>query len=320
MQSRPTAVNLLTRTMPFLWTRLGVYLLFGLAMAIYLGIAFGVAYILYKLIPLVGIIFFIIAYGAVVPIYRLAENYFFYLLKAAHVAVMTEILVRGDLPPGSNQIEWGKQAVLSRFRDTSIMFGVNQLVSGVVRVVTNSVANIMNFLPIPDIDVLSRFITLLVNYSTKYIDMAVLSRAYMTNEPNVWATASEGVVLYAQAWKPILKNSVWLAALSFGSFVIAMIVLGIPALVLALILPKLLVFAIVVIMALMLKVGVGDTYALASTLITYHANTASMVASPEWTARLNGLSDKFKQLQTNAASFTQPPHTAAPAESLAVHS
>ncbi|GAC1547491.1 MAG: hypothetical protein NVS2B7_23210 [Herpetosiphon sp.] len=320
MQSRPTAVNLLTRTMPFLWTRLGVYLLFGLAMAIYLGIAFGVAYILYKLIPLVGIIFFIIAYGAVVPIYRLAENYFFYLLKAAHVAVMTEILVRGDLPPGSNQIEWGKQAVLSRFRDTSIMFGVNQLVSGVVRVVTNSVANIMNFLPIPDIDVLSRFITLLVNYSTKYIDMAVLSRAYMTNEPNVWATASEGVVLYAQAWKPILKNSVWLAALSFGSFVIAMIVLGIPALVLALILPKLLVFAIVVIMALMLKVGVGDTYALASTLITYHANTASMVASPEWTARLNGLSDKFKQLQTNAASFTQTPHTAAPAESLAVHS
>ncbi len=304
MQPKFTAIGLITRTLPFLWTRVGAYLLFGLVMAIYLGIAFGISSLFFAIhLGIVGFIFFLVALGAILPIYRLAESYFFYLLKAAHVAVMTELLIRGQVPTGNGQIAWGKQAVQSRFRDTNIMFVLHQLVSGVVRTFTSSVSNTLNLLPIDGMDTITSFMSLVVRYSTTYVDAAVLSRAYMTNEPNMWATAAEGTVLYAQCWKPILKNAVKLAVLSFFLFLIAMVVLGIPALLLALILPKILVLVIVVMLAVMLKLGVGDTYALASTLIIYHRETANMVASPEWTAKLESVSDKFKQLQLNAATF-----------------
>ena len=46
---------------------------------------------------------------------------------------------------------------------------------------------------------------------------------------NVWAIASDGVLLYAQAWKPILINATALTLLSYLQFIIVLVILAIPA-------------------------------------------------------------------------------------------
>lgn len=45
-------------------------------------------------------------------------------------------------------------------------------------------------------------------FATTCIDEAILTRAYAQDQENVWAVAKDGVILYAQYWKPILANAV----------------------------------------------------------------------------------------------------------------
>ena len=316
------AFGLLLKTMPFIWVRLGAYSLFGLLMAIYCGLAYGVAWLLGNLIPAVGIIVFIIALVGAWGIFQWAARYFFYLLKAAHVAVMTEFIVY-DKGPQKSQVAYGKKQVQDRFRDTSIMFAVDQLIDGVVRGFNRKFARIANLLPIPGLDNLTGLVEQVTKFATTYIDEAILSRAYQYREQNVWAIASDGVLLYAQAWKPILVNATVLTLLSYLQFIILLVVLAIPAILIGLILPVLKTFLgiLVIIGAFVIKLAVADAFSLASTLIAYHRSTESLQPDPVWQDRLEQTSGKFTELRKRAAEAmnhagqnqsNQPPTTEPP--------
>ena len=144
--------------------------------------------------------------------------------------------------------------------------------------------------------------------STTYVDEAVLSRAYARREENVWAVARDGVVLYAQAWKPILANAVVLAVLSFVEFLAFLLILGLPAAAVAAAFPGLgLALAIgVIIGAWMLKLAVSDAIALAATLLAYHRATDGLEPDPEWVAKLDAASDKFRELGRKAVAAVRP--------------
>ena len=315
------AFGLLLKTMPFIWLRLGTYSVFGLAMALYCSIAFGVAWLLQQLIPALAIVVFVIALAGAWGIFQWAARYFFYLMKAAHVAVMTEFIVFGE-GPKKNQVAYGKKQVQDRFRDTSIMFAVDQLIDGVVRGFNRKFATLANLLPIPGLDNLTAFIEQVTKFATTYIDEAILSRAYQHREQNVWAIASDGVLLYAQAWKPILVNATALTLLSYVQFVLLLVILAIPAVLIGLILPFLKTFLglCVVIGAFVLKLAISDAFSLASTLIAYHRSTESLQPDPTWQARLEQTSGKFTELRQKAAeamsragqSMSSPPQNPSP--------
>lgn len=296
------AFGLLIQTMPFIWIRLGTYSLFGLLMAVYCSLALGVAWLLSNLIPVLGIVVFVIALAGAWGLFQWAARYFFYLLKAAHVAVMTEFIVYGEGPKKS-QVAYGKKQVQDRFRDTSIMFAVDQLIDGVVRGFNRKFASIANLLPIPGLDNLTGLIEQVTKFATTYIDEAILSRAYQHREQNVWAIASDGVLLYAQAWKPILVNATALTLLSYLQFILLLVILAIPAVLIGLILPVLKTFLgiCVVVGAFVLKLAISDAFSLASTLIAYHRSTESLQPDPVWQERLTQASGKFSELQQRAA-------------------
>mgnify|MGYP006967048059 CR=1 FL=1 len=86
------AFNLTLRTMPILLVRLGGYVAFWLVAMIYLGIAGGLAFLVGKAVPFLGVILFLAALGGAAPLYNLAKKYVLYLVKAAHVAVVAELL------------------------------------------------------------------------------------------------------------------------------------------------------------------------------------------------------------------------------------
>ncbi|MCA9840376.1 MAG: hypothetical protein KC422_25935 [Trueperaceae bacterium] len=301
------AFKLITKTMPFIWIRLGSYLVLGLALSLIFGIAGGLSWMLAKLWAPLGFIIFLVAFGGAFGLMKWASRYYFYLLKAAHTAVMTEIITTGKVPEGS-QVAYGKAQVMNRFRDTSLMFGVDRLVDGVVKAVIRNFARLADLLPIPGLDSLMGLVQRVAVASSTYVDEAILSRAYARREQNVWKVAQDGVILYAQAWKPILTNAVVLALLSYVEFVALIILFALPALALAFVFPalKLALGIAVVVMALMVKLAVSDAFSMAATLLAYHRATEGLAVNAEWKSKLEGVSSKFKELGQKAATAVTP--------------
>lgn len=301
------ALGLLLKTTPFLWVRLGSYALLGLGLLVYFGIVGGMAWLLGQLWGPLGFVVLLAGLGGMFGIVRWVTRYYFYLLKAAHAAVMTEFIAHGRGPSGS-QVAYGKEQVRARFRDTSVMFGLDRLLDGVVKAVTRTVGNILGALPIPGLDSLRAFLDRVARFSTTYIDEAILTRAYREREQNVWAVAQDGVILYAQCWKPVLANAVVLTLLSYVEFFAFLVLLGLPALALAAIVPALKVALGVGVLvgAWMLKLALADAYAMAATLLAYHRTTEGMTPDPAWQARLEGISDGFRELAQKARAGGRP--------------
>lgn len=301
------ALGLLGKTLPFIWVRLGSYLLLGLGLGLYFAVIGGLSWILGSLWAPLGWIVFLLAVGGAWGIVRWVTKYYFYLLKAAHTAVMTEFIVTGKGPEGS-QIDYGRKQVMSRFRDTSILFAVDQLVDGIVKTIVRRFARIVDILPIPGMDSLAKLVERVALMSTTYIDESILSRTYKEREPNVWKVAQDGVILYAQAWKPILANAVVLALIGFVEFIVLLILLGLPAVAIGAAIPAIRVgLGIgVIVLAWMIKLAVSDAFSLAATLIAYHRSTADLEVNEEWKAKLEDVSDKFRELAKKAAEgFSQ---------------
>jgi len=305
------ALNIIRQTLPILWVRLGVYTAFWVATLFYLGVTGGVSWLVGQAIPFVGVILFLVSLGAIGPIYQLAYRYVFYMIKAAHLAVVAEILQNGSLPPGESQLDWGRKAVTSRFGEASAMFIVDELVDSVVRSFTRTVYNIARFLPGDTFRNLSQVIERVVRFAMGYIDEAILARSFWRKDENVWESAEEGLVLYAQVWKPLLTNAVALMLLSFVPFVVAFVLVAGPmgALVAWVFTPQVAGWSVIVtlLFAWLVKVAVGDAFAMVAIVASYRDETENMTPNPEMTARLSSVSDKFREIRQRATADAPPP-------------
>jgi hypothetical protein len=261
------AAGLLLKTTPIIWVRIGSYALLWLGLLLYAGVIGGIAWLLFQLWSVLGVVVVIAALAGGVGFVRWVSRYYFYLLKAAHAAVMTEFIVHGR-GPTAGQLAHGKEQDQSRFTDTSIMFAVDQVLDGVVKTINRTFASVTNLLPLPGMDGLRKFVGRVSRFSTTYIDEAILSRAYAQKEENVWAVAKDGGILYAQCWKPILANAVALTLLSYVEFVAFLVLLGVPAVAVGALVPQLVVALGVAVLlgAWMLKLAVADAFALDATL------------------------------------------------------
>jgi hypothetical protein len=308
------ALQMLLRTTPLLLIRLGAVIAFWVAALIYLAVVGGVAFLVGQAVEAVGIILFIVALVAMIPLYNLAYRYVFFMLKAAHLAVLSEILINGDLPAGVNQLEWGRQRVQERFGEVNVMFVVDELVNGVVRAFTGTVYTLTAWLPGDTLRTLVQIVNRIIRYAMSYIDEAVLSRSFVQKEQNVWANARDGVTLYAMVWKPLLMNAIALMILSYIPFIVVLIVFSAPVgLIVSAISQPLAGWTIIftLILSFLVKVAVGDSFAMAAMIAAYHHETAGLTPNAEMTARLDGISDKFRELtrraQEEVGRFTQPP-------------
>ena len=312
------ALSLMMRTLPCVLVRWGVNMAFGLALLVYYAIIFGLAFLAGQIHPIGFVVVAILGLAGSGGLYYWLRQYVLYILKAGHIAVMMEILMNDRVPEGS-QLQWGREQVQSRFKDVSILFGVDQLVRGVVRGITNMVGGALTWLPIPNIRSLVNFAKQVMRTASDYIDEAILARAYMKREQNVWEVAKEGTVLYAMAWKPILLNAFGLTIISWISFGVFAAIFAVPGFLLYAILPEAIQWAAIVAVfafAFLSKLVFGDTFALAATLAAYHHETKDLTPDPEWTARLEQVNGKFRQLGERAREqFTPrdvPQHSSIP--------
>lgn len=309
--------NLLKQTTPFIWMRILIYMLFAVGSVVLLALMVGISVLLLKLFGESGVIVVLVILGSIgimFSAYRLLERYVLYLLKAAHIAVLIELIENGSVPEGKGQIAYGKERVTALFGTTSVFFAVDQLVSAAVKQIHKWLMRLGNlFGAIPGAKVVISIASMIIGFAVNYIDEAVLSRVMKHKkedpESNVWQSSADGVVLYAQSWKGMIGAAAGLAAFNIVLSVTTFVIVFFPLLGLVNLISSdgdSILGALALISALAVTVAVKkalvDPVATITMIRVYHAKTAGVEPSFDLRAKLLGVSKKFKDLVTRSES------------------
>lgn len=313
------ALGLMMRTLPYLLLRLAVYVGVTLACLLITALAAGIGWGVGGLgdsdfrsgATLWG---GLIGFGLVATIAYFAREYILYLVKAGHIAVLIELMDGGSVPGGQGQLTYGKETVKTRFAQSSILFGIDQLIKGVVRSITGLARGMINMLPIPGLKPVAGIVNAFLKVAVGFIDEVILAYAIKTKSDNAWQSSRTALILYGQNWKIMLRNAAWLAGIIYLlTFIIFLLMLA-PASLLVWLVPGS-ASAITLIFALLLawavKAAVLEPFAVTCMMEVYFKAIEGQAPNPEWEAKLEKMSGKFRKLKDRAlgAEGTSAPQT-----------
>lgn len=310
-------LGLLLRTMPFLILRMLVYAGITLAYVIGIGGGSGVGWVIGRVggpEAATGGAFWgaLAGLGIISGVMYWAREYLLYLVKAGHIAVLVELLEGKEIPGGRGQIEHATAVVKERFVESSVLFGVDRLIAGILRAFNRIMMRVANFLPIPGMDGLAKFAGAVITLSLTYVDEVILAYNIRNKIENPWEGARDGIVLYAQNYKNMLKNALWLTLIVWGLTLLIFLIVFAPVAALAALVPSVggfWTFALAAITAWGLKAALVDPLAMTALLQTYFKAIEGQTPSAEWTGKLEGMSSKFTKLGQKAKSFVSRPQT-----------
>lgn len=213
-------LKLCTQTMPYILARFALALVFtffsGILLIICLkqesGLGVTLAQYVESMInedlgedgPLVTVLSFWLT-GTIILHYILAR-YVGYLLKAGHIAVISEALVKGAVP--ENQLAFGKHAVLERFGTTHAYLALDILLDGAVGQLCKAVSKAGDaFEAIPGVSAISGVVQLFLRIALGHVDECCLALTFHRKSDNAFKDAADSVVLYFQNWQSLLKNA-----------------------------------------------------------------------------------------------------------------
>jgi hypothetical protein len=306
-----SAFGLMRKTAPFLFFRIAVYFGVAVAYVIATGTGAGIGY---------GIGGFgdddfqasstmwggMIGFGATAGVLYLMREYLLYVVKAGHIAVMVEALDGRDLPQGQGQIAYAQNIIKERFGEASVLFAVDQLIKGVVRAITGLVQGLLSIFMIPGLDKIMSLVRAYLKIAVGLVDEVILAHGLRTRSENPYASAKSALVLYGQNAKPMLRNAAWLTLFTWGLSIIVFLIMLAPAAAIVYLMPGAwsaggVVFALL--FAWAVKVAVIEPFAIACLLQAFFKVTEGQVPNPEWEAKLEKASTKFKTLGERALGW-----------------
>jgi len=99
-----------------------------------------------------------------------------YLLKAGHIAVLTELITKNGIANGDKgMFAYGTEVVKSRFGQVNAMFALDLLIHGVVRAFNRTLDFVTGLLPIPGPSSLMASVNSILYAATTYIDETLFS-------------------------------------------------------------------------------------------------------------------------------------------------
>ncbi|WP_306142025.1 hypothetical protein [Roseibium sp. MMSF_3412] len=316
------AVGLMARTFPYLIFRVIVYGGIAVAYVVVTGFGAGVGYGLGWFggpDSQAGFAFWggLIGFGLTATVIYFLREYLLYTVKAGHIAVLVELMDGKDLPDGQGQVAYGASVVKERFVQSSALFGLDQLVKGVIRAISGFVEGIASVLPIPGLNGLVSLFRAFMKVAVGFVDEVILAHAIRTRSDNAWASAREALVLYGQNYQAMLKNAAFIALFTYIIAILVFLFMLAPAAGLVYLMPGSwsaggLVFAII--FAWAVKAAVLEPLAITLMMQVFFKVTDGQTPNPEWDAKLSQMSDKFVEIKDKAFEGTRPGDAAAPAE------
>jgi hypothetical protein len=319
-------LGIMAKTWPFIAFRLIVYFAITAAYVIATGVGAGIGYGVGHItddpgsFALWGGIF---GFGLVGIVVYWIREYILYIVKAGHIAVMVHHVDGRPVPEGRGQIDYAREVVTARFAEANVLFVLDQLIKGVIRVITGLIGGVARLLPIPGLQGLARFANTVIRISLSYVDEIILAYNIRTNSDAPFESARKGLVLYAQNATTMIKNAVWLALFMWVlAFVVFLFMLA-PAAGLLYLMPGQLAgwaFVLAIVFAWAVKAALIEPFVIAALMQVYFKTIEGQAPNPEWEERLTQASAQFRELKEKAvgafhgqaAAGTQPQPGAQP--------
>ena len=209
------SMKLLLRTIPFLILKAVVLLIFTVVLTLAPLWGFTApkylmdTQILPKSSPGLAVGAFV---GLLIAIWiiRGLRSWSVYLVKAAHIAVLVELVQGRPLPDGRGQISYGQSVVKERFGEASALFLLDEVVRAVLRSIDRITLGFLAFLPRKNSAQIATVLRTFLYFAFGYLDEIVLAHAINNRSDDPWSSARDALVLYGQNWSTILKNALWL--------------------------------------------------------------------------------------------------------------
>ncbi len=308
------ACKLLLRTLPFLVLRLVVYAAITIGYILVTGIGAGIGYGVGTVGGAEGHAMGTfwggaIGFGLFGGLMYWAREYILYLVKAGHIAVLVELIEERELPGGKSQIEHGTAIVKDRFVQSSVLFGIDRLIKAVIGGMTRLFEGVMSVLPLPGVEQLGAIFKAFLRMSLGFVDELILAQIIRTDSDNAWASARDSLILYGQNHKIMLKNAAFLALIVYAASFLIFLVMLIPAAAVVYLLPgslSLATFVFAVLFAWALKATLLEPFALTCMMQVYFKTVEGQQPDPEWEAKLDKMSGKFRKLKERAAAYIRP--------------
>jgi hypothetical protein len=310
------SIGMILRTLPFIVLRLIVYVGIAIAYVFTTGIGavlgFGFGHFSSNAGAHATGAFWggLIGFGLTSAVLYLAREYLLYLVKAAHIAVLVDVLDGKSIPAGQGQIAYGANFVKTHFTESSVLFGVDQIIKGVLRAITGTINSIIAFVPIPALQTLARLVEAVIRMSLTYVDEIILAYLIRTRTPNPWSSAEDALILYAQNYKHFLKNALWLSLFMWGLTVVIFFVFLAPATAVAILFPgnsALWAFGFAIVFAIAVKKSLLEPLAIASLMQVFFKTIEGQTPDAQWKDRLTTASRKFQELAGKAAGWIPGP-------------
>ncbi|MCL1931070.1 MAG: hypothetical protein FWF55_04585 [Treponema sp.] len=214
-----SAGSILSATKSFVMARVLAYIIIlVLMLAAAVAGVWIIAALLVKGWAVPALIIFIVIFCGLFGLLRFARRYFLYMIKAAHVAAITEYIKTGAVPVTESGYKgvmaYGTEKIKRNFKEANIAFVADALIAGATRQImrwVNKVERLFSF--IPGANMVMSFVNLILSTALNYVDEAVLSYVFYHNEErNGFKKACDGLVYYAQSWKGMLKGAFKVAA------------------------------------------------------------------------------------------------------------
>jgi len=303
-------LGLMGKTMPFLVFRFLIYFAITLTYILITGVGAGIGWGVGRIATEdpAGFSLWggIIGFGLVSIVAYFLREYLLYMVKAGHIAVLVELMEGKELPQGRGQIDHAQKIVRERFAESSVLFGIDQIIKAVLKAFNRVFFSISNFIPIPGLQAIAGFLNTVVTLSLTYLDEVILAYNIKTKSDNPWQSSRTALVLYAQNYKAFLKNAFFLAFVIWGlTFLVFLIILG-PVLAVVSFIPAVagpLTLIIALVMAWGIKQAVIEPIAMTALMQVFFKVTEGQQANPEWEGKLDGVSKKFGELKTKAGDW-----------------
>ncbi|MDR1884381.1 MAG: zinc ribbon domain-containing protein [Prevotella sp.] len=304
------ASQIYSGTIGFCWLKLALGIVDVLIGAVLFAVVMGIAALTAS--GEVGAVLFFVWMGVWGFVHWMIQHYIGYLLKAGHVAAIAQTFKDGAIP--SNPVAFGKDRVKERFLTANVYFVIDRLVAGAVKQLQRLLGKALGlFGNVPGGDTIKKVGDLFINISLGYIDECCLGYTFYHTEQNVYKSAADGVVVYAQNWKPLLKDA------AKTTFVVLLTIVAVTLLSFVLIggLFRLMEWNMLVAVILSLLVSFSvryafvDSWILVKMMSSYFNAASTTVITFDLYAKLRNLSSKFGELLKKAGN-DQPP---APAQS-----
>lgn len=313
-----SVMKIFNKTLPFFFARIAVYALFALASVLFIGIMIGLSFLIAKMFKessVALIVLFILTLGGVFGGLRFIERYVLYIVKVAHISVIVELLTTGKVPEGKSQVAHGKEMVTQNFGSANAAFALDLVIAGAVKQIQrwiNRIGNVFSF--IPGSKNIIGIINAIMSVSLNYIDEAIFSYIILRKrqgfQESAWKSGCDGVVLYAQSWKGILKTSIGSVVFIFVLNAVTFLISIFPLLLLSKALSKnnpelgfffgIIALVLAVVFMTVIKRAVVDPVVTIAMIRSYQISIEGMQPQVDMHNKLLKVSSKFKNLFTKS--------------------